>query len=200
MNLKKSKLTTSQDLVYIGARFRMDLDRLYLSEDQIDGLLALVRSFSRVGQYKLALLFLSLLGLMTAILSSVEYTYYLCMHSIQLYLKCRWNHIANGFGHPILVSKDLIQALQRWSVREHLSQGMPFTLPSTTITITMDASMEGWGCHCMPAARVDHDTLQCPLVHTRTPAPHQHVRALSSLPDPSPSGAGNLWSNRADQI
>ena len=32
VNLKKSELTQSQDLVCIGVRFRTDLSRLYLSE------------------------------------------------------------------------------------------------------------------------------------------------------------------------
>ena len=58
MNLK-SNLTPTQDLVYIGAQFQMDLGRVYLPEDRIDGLLALVRTFSKVGQYKTALLFLA---------------------------------------------------------------------------------------------------------------------------------------------
>ena len=65
MNLKKSNLSPTQDLVYIGARFLTDLDRMYLPEEHIDGLLALARSFSRVGQYK-PVLYLSLLRLTTA--------------------------------------------------------------------------------------------------------------------------------------
>ena len=70
VNLKKSDLTPTQDLVYIlvGAMFQTNLGRDCLLEDHIDGLLALVRSFSKVGQYKPALLFLSLLGLMAAML------------------------------------------------------------------------------------------------------------------------------------
>ena len=95
MNLKKSSLTPTHNLVYIGARFRIDLGRLYLPEDQVDRTLALVRSFSRVGQYKPAFLFLSLLGLMAAMLPSVEYTH-LCMHPIQWFLKRRWNHVTRG--------------------------------------------------------------------------------------------------------
>ena len=75
----------TQDLVYIGARFWIDLGRVYLQEDRIEGLLALVRSFSKVGQYVSAL-FLSLLGLMAATLQSVEYAH-LCMRPIQWYLK-----------------------------------------------------------------------------------------------------------------
>ena len=36
-----------------------------------------------------------------------------------------------------------------WLDRQHLSQGMPFTSPNTTITITMDASIGGLGGHCI---------------------------------------------------
>ena len=82
MILKKSHLNPTRDLVYIRAKFRADLCRLYLLEEWIDGLLALVRSFSRVGQYKPALLYLSLLGLMAATLQMVEYAH-LHMHPIQ---------------------------------------------------------------------------------------------------------------------
>ena len=146
VNLKKSVLTPTQDLVYIGARFWTDLGKLYLPEEWIDGLLALVRSFSRIRQYKPALLFLSLLGPIATTLQSVEYAH-LHMHPIQWYLKCRWNHITHGLCYMILVTKDLTQALQWWLVREHLSQGMDFSLHSTNITITTDASMYGWGCH-----------------------------------------------------
>ena len=107
----KSDLTPTQDLVYIGGKFLADLGKLYLPEERIDGLLALVRSFSRVAQYKPALLFLSLLGLMAATLQLVEYAH-LCLHPFQWYLKCRWNHITHGLRYMILVTKDLTQALQ----------------------------------------------------------------------------------------
>ena len=69
MNLKKPDLTTTQDLVYIGVRFRMDLGRVHLLEDRIEGLLA------KVGQYVSALFFLSLLGLVAAMLQLVEYAH-----------------------------------------------------------------------------------------------------------------------------
>ena len=133
MNLKQSSLTRTQDLVYIEARFCTDLGRLYLLEDQIDGLLALVRSFSRVGQYKPALLFLSLLGLMAPTLPLMEYTH-LRMRPIQWYLKHRWNDVTHELRHPIFVTKDLVQELHWWTVREHLSQGMPFTLTNRANT------------------------------------------------------------------
>ena len=52
MNLKKSELAPTQDLVYIGARFCMDLGRHYLLEIWIQALTACVRSFTKVGAYK----------------------------------------------------------------------------------------------------------------------------------------------------
>ena len=68
MNLKKSDPVPTHDLVYIGAIFRTDLSRVYLPEDQLVGFRAMVKSFSRVGQYQTALLFMGLLGLMAATL------------------------------------------------------------------------------------------------------------------------------------
>ena len=61
-----SDLNHTQDLMYIVARFRMDLGRVYFPEDRNEGLLALVRSFSKVGQYVSAFLF----GLMAATLQT----------------------------------------------------------------------------------------------------------------------------------
>ena len=97
VNPKKSSLTPTHDLVYvyIGARFHTDLGRLNLLEDRVDGLLAHVRFFSRLRHYKPSLLFLSLLGVMAATLSSVEYTC-LRMRSIQWYMKHHWNQVTHG--------------------------------------------------------------------------------------------------------
>ena len=49
VKVKKSELAPTQDLVYIGARFRMDLGRLYLPEVRIQALTACARSFSKEG-------------------------------------------------------------------------------------------------------------------------------------------------------
>ena len=49
----------------------MDWGKVYLPEDRIDGLLAMVSFFSKVRQYKTALLFPGLLSLMAATLQLV---------------------------------------------------------------------------------------------------------------------------------
>ena len=111
VNLKKSDPAPTQDLVYIGSRFRTNLGRVYQQEDQIDRLLAMVTSFSKVGQYNTALLFLSLLGLMAATLQLVEYAH-LHMRPIQWFLKQRCNQLTHGLRYRILVSRDLNQVFQ----------------------------------------------------------------------------------------
>ena len=61
INLKKSDLTPSQDLVYIGGRFRTDLGMVFLPQDRLEALVRAVRSFSRVGALHPAQLWLQLL-------------------------------------------------------------------------------------------------------------------------------------------
>ena len=68
VNLKKSELAPTQELVYIRARFHLDVGRLYLPEIRIQALTTCVRSFSKVGAYTPANQYLSLLGLMAATL------------------------------------------------------------------------------------------------------------------------------------
>ena len=85
---------------------------------------------------------------MAATLQSVEYTHF-HMRPILWYLKQHWASATHGLRHPIFMNRDIVHALSWWLDRQHLSQGMPFTSPSTTITITTDASMDGWGGHCI---------------------------------------------------
>ena len=169
INLMKSDLYPMQDLVYIGARFHTDLGRLYLPVSRIQDLITSARGFSRVGSYKLALLFLDLLGLMAATLQ-MEYAH-LHMCSIQWYLEQWWNHVTHGLCHPILVSKDLALLLSWWLDREPLPQGMPFS--SSTITIITDVTWrggavtgecEGWEWQCSATSRLvwnDNSTSMC---------------------------------------
>ena len=109
VNLKKYKPALTQDMVYIGARFCVDLGRLYLLETLIQSLTACVRS-SKVGVYRPAHQFLSLLGLMVAMLQPMEYAY-IHMRPIQWHLKQWGTHTTSGLQHPIFVSNDLVPAL-----------------------------------------------------------------------------------------
>ena len=160
MNLKKSELAPTQDFVYIGARFRTDLGRLYLLVIWIQAMTACVRFFSIVGAYKSAHQFLSLLGLMAAMLQSVEYAH-LHMRPIQWYLKLHWNHTCttHGLCHPIFVIKDLVHMLLWLS-----EQAAP--VPGTGVYISQhhhhyhygcEHGGVGWPLYC---AQVRHSTVQ----------------------------------------
>ena len=103
---------------------------------------------------------------MAAILQSIEYTH-LCMRPIW-YLKRRWNHVTHGLHHKIL-------ALQWWLVRENLSQGILFSLPTITHHYDYHRCEHGRLGQTLPTPTVDHSALQWPLVNIRTPTPCQHV-------------------------
>ena len=152
LNLKKSELVPSQDLVYIGGRIRPDLGTVFLPEDRLEVLIRCVRTFLRVGLCKPAHQWLRLLGLMAATLS-VVFRARLHMRPIQWHVKRRWNHTM-GLRAPIMVSKDLVLALQWWLDKEHLRTGLPFLPPRPQLTVGTDASTEGWGGHMMVQGKV----------------------------------------------
>jgi hypothetical protein len=149
LNLKKSDLVPTQDLVYIGGRFRTALGQVFLPDNRIVALVECVQSFCKIGAYRSALQFLSLLGLMAASLQVVTYAH-LHMRSIQWYVKDHWNRrdlSRKRLKLPILIRADLVEALQWWTVVDNLMVGRPFAAPQPTVTVTTDASMEGWGGH-----------------------------------------------------
>ena len=92
----------------------------------------------------------------------------------------------------------LVQAMQWWSDRSTLSLGMPFRVPMPTITITLDANMEGWGGHSIvPGSGA---TLFGRLNKPGMPAPYQWVRALGSSSNPPTAGAGTLIPIDCNQV
>ena len=143
LNLKKSDLEPSQDLVYLGARFRTDLGAVFLPPPKVEALVSLARTFMQVGQYKPALMFLSLIGLMAASIDMVQYAR-LAMRPIQWYLKDRWT-AALGLRFPILVTRELRDLVLWWTVESNLRQGIRLHPPPPRLVLTSDASLEGWG-------------------------------------------------------
>ena len=147
LNLKKSELQPSQDLVYIGGRLRPDLGMVFLPEDRLSVLVRCVRTFLRQGVYKPAHHWLRLLGLMAATLTVVFQARF-HMRPIQWHVKRRWNHTM-GLKAPVMVSASVIQALQWWLSADNLRQGLPFQPLVPALTVGTDASKEGWGGHAV---------------------------------------------------
>ena len=109
INVKKSDLTPSQDLVYVGGRFRMKVGRVFLPEGRPQAVISCVHSFSRVGCLHPALTWLKLLGLMAATIPSVELAR-LRMRPSQFFLKQRWTS-TKGLRFPVMVSRALLPTL-----------------------------------------------------------------------------------------
>ena len=146
INVKKSDLTPTQDLVYIGGRFRTDLGRVFLPEDRVEALVRAARAFMRVGQRHQARLWLQLLGLMAATIPSVAQARHR-MRPLQWFLKRHWSAKKDKLQTLVMTTREVLPALLWWSDGTNLSQGRPFQEPSPQVTVTTDASMEGWGGH-----------------------------------------------------
>ena len=151
----------------------------------------MVKSFSMVGHYQTALLFMGLLGLMAATLQVVEYAH-LHMWPIQWYLKQRWNHVSQELSHRIMVSRDLKQHLQWWSVREPLTRSALF--------LAQHHHHYHYGCE---HGRLSGSTTALYNDLWFQPDHQLHINVLgaqSSSSDPSPSGAGNPRPVNSDQV
>ena len=145
LNVKKSDLTPSQDLVFIGGRFVTPLGMVFLPEDRCAALIRVAHSFSW-GALVQARLWLQLLGFMAAAISTVKFAR-LRMRPIQWYLKTHWKASKDSLDTPVMVRREVMTSLSWWTRSENLTQGMPFQWPPQEVTVTTDASMEGWGGH-----------------------------------------------------
>ena len=151
LNIKKSDLHPAQNLQYIGACFRTDLGRIFLPEIRQQTLLAAATAAQRVGSYFSARTWQVLLGHMAAAMSTVRNALF-HMRPLQWFFnQAMEGHLDHkgrrDLDHMIMSKRVLLPTLQWWSTPSNLNQGMPFTHPPHTATVTTDASLEGWGGH-----------------------------------------------------
>ena len=145
INVKKSDLVPSQDLVYVGGRFRTDLGRVFLPQDRKEALIRAVSSFARVGWYHPARRWLQVLGLMAATIATVPFAR-LNMRPMQWYLRRQWS-ASKGLTAKVKFPSELLSCCRWWTESSNLSSGREFVPPSHTVVVTTDASNEGWGGH-----------------------------------------------------
>jgi hypothetical protein len=144
INLKKSELRPTQDLLYIGGRLRTDLGMVVLPESRAQVLSNACKSLARVGLYHSVRVWMKILGLMAATIVSVRHAR-LRMRPIQFFVKQGWN--SSDFEQKLMTTRVVAQALLWWVNVENLTQGVPLRALIPTLVITTDASMEGWGGH-----------------------------------------------------
>lgn len=142
INLKKSSLLPSQDLVFIGGRFDTQSGQVFLPPDRVVALVRLVKSFV-VGAVRPARMWLSLLGLMASTIYLVRNARW-AMRPIQLFFLCRWSDRL-PLTFPIMVKRFMLPYLQWWASEDNLTQGLRLSPPAPTCIITTDASATAWG-------------------------------------------------------
>ena len=142
INLEKSHLVPTQDMVFIGGRFRTDLGLVFLPEERLRAILQILSSF-RVGVYLKAQIWLSLLGKLVSTFQVVRFSR-LFVRPIQLFVISQWNS-QESLDKQILCTFPVFQALQWWRDPSNLSQGQPLSPAAHQHVLTTDASGSGWG-------------------------------------------------------
>ena len=139
VNITKSDLTPSTNLVFIGGRFLTHQNLVQLPPKRIESLIKVVLTF-HVGQYKSGRTWLSLLGIFLATFPVVKWAR-LRARPIQLYfLKMWYNSLPPS--HHIVVPFHLRNDLKWWTSKENPSQGFPLS-HQHHMNVT-DASGTGW--------------------------------------------------------
>ena len=145
LNAKKSHLTPSQDLVFIGGRFRTDLGQVMLPQDRAQVLKELTLQVVRSSAVS-ARTFLRLLGLMAASIAVVRFAR-LRMRPLQCHLMFHYTPQQDSLEKSIPVTQDLIRHLLVWTEDSFLFQGISLLPTVHSLILTSDSSATGWGAH-----------------------------------------------------
>jgi hypothetical protein len=58
-----------------------------------------------------------------------------------------WDARFHGLTHKIIVPCKLVPIFRWWSHLPNLLQGLPWRIPTPSVTLTTDASLMAWGAH-----------------------------------------------------
>ncbi len=150
VNMRKSILTPSQSITYLGVCLDSMERRAHLSREHAAAILSALRYFRQGSSVQLKK-FQRLLGLMAAA-SAVCHLGLLHMRPLQLWLKTRVPWTSGCLN--ITVSRGCIEALKPWHNPDLFSRGVPLGSVVSHVVVTTDASTHGWGAVCdgMPAS------------------------------------------------
>jgi hypothetical protein len=143
VNLAKSQLQPSQDLVFLGARIQTDKDRISLPQVKADRIAQMVATFVP-GRAFTARRWLQLLGVMAATIPMMRLARQR-MRPIQWYLHSQWNRSRQSLDHMVRVTDQVHQHLQWWTSMDNLLSSLPLSPVPERFVITTDASSLGWG-------------------------------------------------------
>ncbi|VDH94104.1 Hypothetical predicted protein [Mytilus galloprovincialis] len=146
INLKKSSLTPTQKITYIGALFHLDLGIVMPTQERVLKLQKTVKEM-KLKKHATAREFLHLLGIMASCIEMIPYAR-LHMRPIQIYLLSHWRPTSQNLELNVPITQYLISHLIWWSDTANITKGRSLQHWETHVTITTDASTSnGWGGH-----------------------------------------------------
>lgn len=144
VNREKSNLIPQQQITYIGGLFKLDLGLVLPTPERIVNLQRAVHNIMK--GVATAHQYMKLLGMIASCLELIPNAR-LFMRPIQLHLLSVWNPIKMSLNHPIPCTQTLVPHLKWWLHSANITRGRCLQQVQTTVTITTDASMTGWGAH-----------------------------------------------------
>lgn len=142
INLKKSETIPVQNIEYIGGVFNTREEKVSLPLRRVQALIKIVKSM-KVGQYKITIFWLKILGVMASTIFLVKNAR-LRLRPIQLYFLAKWKG-KQSMNFPIIINNFVFQHLQWWIEENNLLCALPLFPPHHQVVITTDASLDGWG-------------------------------------------------------
>ena len=138
---KKSDVIPSQDIVFLGEHFRMDLGLVFPPEENLLALRQFILSFLAKTSVT-ARQFSQLLGFLNSLADVVQLgRLHIC--PLQFYLLEHWTPSSRDWEASIPILEVLSPHLSWWLQRENIMTGFPLASPVLSLTLFTDASLLG---------------------------------------------------------
>ena len=145
VNWKKSILDLLQITEYLGAQYNSLLMKVFPTQDRWLKIQSVLTQFLTL-QVAPARSWCQILGLLT---STQEFTPLgqLALRPLQFHLNFHWRHHRKNLFYPIPITAECKTDLKWWLDPKNVLPGVPWTPPPPELTLTSDASQDGWGAH-----------------------------------------------------
>ena len=145
INVQKSQLLPSQNIVYLGCQFNLALGLVFPTTERIVNLENSVRAL-RVAQVASAKQYLTILGIMASCIELIPFAR-LHMRPIQIHMLHFWKQTSKDLDYQIPVTQHLREHLTWWLCRVNTLKGRSLQQWCATKVLTTDASKTGYGAH-----------------------------------------------------
>lgn len=145
VNYKKSDLTPRQQFIFLGMDFDLEVGLVRPTQAEVQKICGLVHLLFRMKSAPVRLL-LSLLGLLNHACQFVSLGR-LHIRPLQFYVKAKTPDLQKAIkqSESIPLENPFFLALEWWLNQDRLRAGVPTRPPAPVMTLSTDASLEGWG-------------------------------------------------------